>query len=365
MNSLNTFYFPATNIYSARQLPLFLLFQNIHLIQPVEKSPDLNERQVENALVAEKLLHIHTPCPLGEHRDRFLHLVHDIKHRKDDYAAQLSALTLASMSGKRTELHESKTNIVSEIFTPSEIRSSEDGELKKTESLWNNRLILAIAEILDQEEEEIARGMAILEDDEASLFQTMHGDDAPEEESPLTELSQLRKNLNTSDSNSQKIRTRAWLQLFQEFQPEAVDILLTTSQLSSDVFVEKFERKSTQLPLPIPSMVLPGIVAWNSESLAQIVQQFTEAHSDLLTGLATGFREIITNRSLTADLIDVQLTDISLRWGQAMDESYPETKHGRLHITGYVLPGISTFQILGKEIPGLQQHRNTILLVAE
>ncbi len=99
----------------------------------------------------------------------FLHLVEDIRNRKDDYAAQLSSLILASKSGSTAEIEDSEQSIMDSLVTPKDLQEKSLLAAKE-EKLWQARLVLAIGEILDQEEEEIARNLAMLDDDQAELL---------------------------------------------------------------------------------------------------------------------------------------------------------------------------------------------------
>ncbi len=101
MNSLETLYFPDTAIISTRQAPLALLFSKINLIQPVEDDNPAEENPMDSFMNSPlcRQLPLH---PLGEDKERFLFLINDIKNRKDDYAAQLSNVTLASLSEKKS-----------------------------------------------------------------------------------------------------------------------------------------------------------------------------------------------------------------------------------------------------------------------
>ncbi|MFN2353747.1 MAG: hypothetical protein ABR512_04380, partial [Desulfopila sp.] len=122
MKTLETLYFPDTAILSPRQEPLFLLFPNINIIQPVDKAPASAARDMD-IFMESHFCHdhikfhttFHTPHPLGEDRQRFLYLINDIQNRKDDYAAQLSHITLASMSEEKSKDDETEQQIVSSL----------------------------------------------------------------------------------------------------------------------------------------------------------------------------------------------------------------------------------------------------------
>jgi len=122
MNSLKTVLFPATVIHSIRQYPIFLLFSQINIIAPVESHEQEMPEESTDTFINSGLCQVDTPCPLGENLDRFLHLVADIRTRKDDYAAQLSSLTLAAMSSSHSSGEQSERAIINEFLTPKRLK---------------------------------------------------------------------------------------------------------------------------------------------------------------------------------------------------------------------------------------------------
>jgi hypothetical protein len=131
MDTLETLYFPDTVITTDGQSPLFLFFDLVHFLQPVEG--DESEQPtagLSDTFMDKGFCQVHTPAPLGTDRDRFLHLVHDIEKRKDDYAAQLSSLTIASMSAPQRNNEASKSAILSELLGESHDLEAEEKDRK-------------------------------------------------------------------------------------------------------------------------------------------------------------------------------------------------------------------------------------------
>jgi hypothetical protein len=116
MNSLKTLYYPGTAIISLRQYPIFLLFQNVLILSPVESDPIENGKESPDSFIKSGFCQVHTPHPLGKERNRFLRLVEDIKTRKDDYSAQLSSLTLAAMTAVAGQEEETERSITRSLF---------------------------------------------------------------------------------------------------------------------------------------------------------------------------------------------------------------------------------------------------------
>ena len=163
MNSLNSLYFPGTTLSSMGQYPLFLLFPTIHLLQVAEHNIHGNGGQATDSFMKAGLCQTHTPSPLGNDLERFTRLVSDIKNRKDDYASQLTTLTLSAMSNSSRKSGDSQQEIISSLLSNSQSFPDKEKEQKNL-NLWQARLVLAIGEIVDHEEEDIARQLAIIKD---------------------------------------------------------------------------------------------------------------------------------------------------------------------------------------------------------
>lgn len=366
MNSLNALYFPGTDLYSIRQYPIFLLFQKMHLIRPVEEDPAGLGKQSSDSFIKSGFCQVHTPCPLGENRDRFVHLVADISRRKDDYAAQLSSLILAGTSSLSAQDDDSERAIRSSIFTPDAekvkvVQEDKDGKL------WQARLVLAIAEILDREEEEIARNLAMLEDDQAELFKELHGDiDELEEENPFAELSRLESNLGAANSGNMKKRCNAWKTLFLEDDMGECEIFLTTSQDAGDLLLEAYEKKTNQPGLLAATLALPGLIGWNSAEAHQAVLAFRDKNSELLSGIHAHLADLMQKDTCTEqETGSTAVTALTEQWNGQLETIFPTEQFGRIPVKCYVFPGLPCATLIGTTQPENSAAKNGLLIVVD
>jgi hypothetical protein len=367
MNSLKTLYFPGTDIYSIRQYPVFLLFQKIHLIKPVEEDPKGSGKESTDSFIKSGFCQVHTPCPLDENRDRFLRLVEDIRNRKDDYAAQLSSLILASKSAPSAVDADSEQSIISSIFTPKDLQVK-SLQVEKEEKLWQARLVLAIGEILDQEEEEIARNLAILEDDQAGLFKELHGDiEAIEEDNPFAELSQLESNLSAANSGNSKKRFNGWKTLFLEDDTQNYDIFLTTSQDAGDYLLELYDKKTNQ-PAPIvAALELPGLIGWSSQEAFESVVTFSEKNNALLSEINGTLTDLSQKETFTEQETQSNnvLAAISEKWNKQLETVFPEKQYGRISAKYYLFPHVACSTLIGKTQSATANRKNGLLVVVD
>ncbi|MBW1749795.1 MAG: hypothetical protein JRJ37_03680, partial [Deltaproteobacteria bacterium] len=106
--------------------PLVQVFEQVVYLRPVENdapvAADLSP--LCRAMVDLNLVRFDCPAPLLDNLDRFVRLVHDLQHRRDDYAGQLSHLSLAGLgnSGKT----ETKTSIINTLLKQTGIQEEPD-----------------------------------------------------------------------------------------------------------------------------------------------------------------------------------------------------------------------------------------------
>ncbi|SHO52210.1 thioredoxin domain-containing protein [Desulfopila aestuarii] len=335
MNSLEAIYFPGTAIYSARQFPVFLLLEKAHLLRPVElpdtpgDSPDI--------FITSGLCQEYTPCPLGDNRDRFLRLIKDIRERKDDYAAQLSALTIASLSAKKSSIDDTTRGIISSLLGSHGVATSP--EVEQDDQLWQARLVLKIAEILDQEEEEVAVQMAMLEDQEQDLFKELQGElDDEEDESLLDELRQVQDRIARPTATTVKNRLNGWSKLYRAAVEPECRLWLTHLEEAADILLEKYEN-ATKLPAKgIAELELPANIGWSREDAVESMLNFRKTSAELRTEISA---------ALSKPNEDI-LHDLCHRWSQAVDAAFPSEQYGRTTLVIYQLPSTGCSSLLGK-----------------
>lgn len=366
MNPLNILFFPGTEIYSIRQYPIFLLFQKLHLIKPVEDGPAGSGDECSDSFIKLGFCQAHTPCPLGEHRDRFVHLIEDIRNRKDDYAAQLSSLVLAANSGRSAIDEDSERGIIASLLTPDD-QKAKALVADKESRLWQARLVLAIGEILDMEEEEIAANLAILEDDQAGLFRALHGEIAElEEDNPFAELNQLEKNTVAANTGNIKKRLNAWKALFLESDIPECELFFTTSRDAGDLLLELYEEKAGRPALPAATLELPGLIGWNSEEASQAAITFHEENRNLLSKIDKSLADLaqqdkFPNLEMQSDNVFAAMIE---EWNAQLEIVFPAQKFGRIPVKCYLFPGFACSAVIGKPQPENNNLRNGLLIIA-
>ncbi|MBC8207572.1 MAG: hypothetical protein H8E79_00160 [Desulfobulbaceae bacterium] len=347
MNILTTLYFPQTQLPVHHRLPLSLLFDQLHLLQPVEKAPDHAPVPDDDHFMESDFCQVHTPAPLGTDRDRFLHLVQDIRERKDDYTSQLSALTLAALSGKEQTQERSHNDILGAL------RQSHTRTPDSDETLWQARLVLKIGEILDTEEDELNLEIASLSEQKDRLFKELKGENSSPESSDddddlFTGILEQQEQISRPSGATLRNRFRAWQKLYQaEVIPDLPTIWTTRCQESAELILDAYENRSGRTALPLLQLELPARLPGHdtTERIAAFHNETANLHQTLRRKLheLTHREELILAE---ADVLLPEAREYQEQWRTALDTHFPGARYGRLSLTVHLLANISLEHLL-------------------
>jgi hypothetical protein len=368
MNSLDSLYFPETTIYSVRQYPLFLLFSPLHILRIAEDTLNIHAdgNQATDTFIQAGLCREHIPAPLGDDLDRFVHLLQDIKSRKDNYASQLSGLTLAAMSGLPDHLEDSEQQILASILGRDRSQQKKSGQNRK-ESLWQARLVLALGELLEREEEEIALQLASLQTEEAELFQELMGDEDPPLGDSLTkDLSLIRQNMNPPHPGNMEKRLRCWKELYSEDNIPSCDLLMATGKDFMELLFESYEKQKNNTAIHLGQVSLPALVHTETGEAVKIIHDFREF---ALKPLAD-FSRLITRLQETDRLekmidFDSVFSEFTPKWEKSLESRFPAEEFGRIPVAIYSFANTSIPELLHLKTGSSGKNKNVLLALAD
>lgn len=369
MNSPDALYFPTTALWSLRQYPFLLLLPKIHILSPVEDDEQGLQKE-KNSFIISGLCQEHTPCPLGADRSRFLKLVADIKARTDDYAAQLSALTLAGYTAPPSSGENSEHEIINAMFIPADLTAREK-DVKEQQELWRARLILAVGDQLDQEHEEIAFHMQAVENDEHDLFQELQGEDndRDDDEELYSILSNLTGELPRPNPNQVKNRFNAWKTLLSKTTALPNDIVLLTDRDNGDILLESYEKMAATSPLDWGAVELPSLLGPDDDAAMEKVSDFREKNREICNAFQKELTELQTLQATALELLKSnreQLQNITNQLTKELDSAFPAQKYGRRTLSIYLCPQSTARNLLLGEPPlHADNQTNTVLFIAE
>jgi hypothetical protein len=346
MNTLNSLYFPGTTIYSISQYPLFLLFPQIDLLSPAESNIHGEEPQTTDSFIEAGLCRPHTPYPLGKDLKRFTHLINDIKNRKDDYASQLSTLTLAAMSDPAGSKESSSQEILSSLLG-TETLSTKERDEKQTLQLWQARLFLAIGEIVDHEKEEISLQLAVAKYEEAEVFRELQGKADGQPDSKLIEkLASIRDTIIPAGQDNTKKRLQAWKQIYREDDIPETSLLLTDNRDAADLILESFDQNSGQTAVYLGQLSLPAAIGMKTKDVLSTVNNFRRDYIDILDT----FTDILVEFKACGKLEEQNTIDLSFShsWEELLQTQFPAEKFGRTPLSIYSFSGTSCSSLLNE-----------------
>lgn len=281
----------------------------------------------------------HTPIPLADDRDRFLRLVEDISHRKDEYAAQLSSLTIAEMSSPVSQKSgEQRYELISSLLSSD--NSGEPDAARHNVELWQARLVLAIAEILDREEEDLQQHLQILDSQELEMLRKLQGETDGAED-PFAQLEEIQAHLLLARPGEMKKRFTAWLTLLRH-QPLPPDTLwLASSRDSGDQVMIEFEKHHDAPAIPVLQLLIPSHIRISTSHLVDQISRFHNQSSDIHKALRSQLTDLARNDNYDptdANTLIPDGTDWAEQWQASLENFFPESSHGRKKLTIYLLP---------------------------
>ena len=328
--------FPDTIPAAQVLIPLVLVFGQVVYCQPVEND---DSEDITNTLcgemVEQSLCDLHAPAPLLENRARFLHLVRDLHQRRDDYAAQLTHVSLASIPTGSRPGAESRTSILSNLLSGHGIDSSRDE--KRENLLWQARLLLKLGEQHDADQQKIAEDLDNIHKSEQNLFARVSSQSG----SPFSLTGKLTS-LVSDTSGMQKLRLKAWARLFAfgSNSLEGSRFFVSTNPDAVDRLGEEYERISGILPSMLTTVLLPARYPDEKRYLEQLYQFLQDEATIVVTMLA-----LLDNPSTASEKHLKMFSEEGGEWSNLLDRYFPEQACGRCQLVLYDFSNVQIKQL--------------------
>ena len=281
----------------------------------------------------------HTPVALGKYRRQFLQLIEDINCRKEYYIDQLNALTIDSgatvpSAARPGQKHE----LVISLLTNHGIAAKDiEGQLE----LWQARLILCIAEILDSEEDDLQEEISYFNEEEIAVLRSLKKDAKSPEGYLLKEVEKFKKQLKKPRFGNITKRFGAWLYLMQQEPMPAVRLWLASTRTAADQVLQRYKSAGGRQAMPILKLALPATISASGKYVVERIEAFHHATTLIHRGMAADFHRIATTVPYVPDSPDSLLpygTDWEDQWETLLYDAFPAAQDGRTDITFYLLP---------------------------
>ncbi len=353
MNSYETLLFPDTDIFNEKRYPLLLFFTPLHFLQLVE--PEAGTKSAVNhesdLFLQHGLCQAHNPAPLGENRQQFLRLTDDIRKRKEHYVAQLKAMTKDSKTASTdTGTAGQQHGIVSSLLQEYGITYV---NTETNLELWQARLVLAIAEMLDADEdalrEQLAEQLAFYTEEEIAAFRFLQQTQGTKEEDPIDNLEKIEARLQEPRLSDAVKRFEAWLRLLKNQDLPPVKVWVASTRDSAEQIFNRYEAISSTSAIPVLKLALPAYIDASPKYVVRRIEEFQQATTAIHQGLVADFERIVRTIPYRRDAHESLLpygTDWAEQWEGMLDGYFPAARAGRKAITFYLLPEQPLAQML-------------------
>lgn len=347
MNYFETLFFPETNIFNEKIYPLLLFFTPLHFLQVVEHGLGSVTNSEVDLFLKTGLCQAHVPAPLGDNRGQFLQLTRDISKRKEQLVDRLRGLILDSspaLTGSKP--YEIKQGIVFSLLQEYGI---EHATTVPDLQIWQARLVLAIAEIHDCNEESLLEQLLFFNEDEIAAFRSLQDATHPNEEDLFTKLDIIKARLEKFRLGGITKRFDAWLRLLQNQSIPPVKVWLASSRDSADQIFNRCRSTSKPQAVPLLQLALPAQIAASDKYVIKQIEKFQQATMQIHQGLVADFERIVRTVPYVPDVLESLLPydiDWADRWESALHDYFPASNYGRNEITFYLLPDQSLSQLL-------------------
>lgn len=343
--------FPHTRL-AATLAPLTLLFCPA-LLRPVADGsgcslPDCPCQAIE-------------PPSLGEHLPRFLSLVADITSR--GAAEGMSRLLLEARAPRRFDDDETSRRLAVNIMATYSYSAqasdgaTADGAVRSDDLLWDERLLLTLAEFLDDQETGINDQWRQLDDRYCRMLAGLRGDGGsvpPSAVLPPAEVMEVMDDDPSGRSARPPVtrhiaaRLKAWSRLYGASDAKAITIWACLEEAADELFEMRAAKNGLGLPLPdggqagqsgqaveLGEIALPSRLAGDGGGDGQNRAGLAE--------MAGRLAELLARDKPNPD--DFQV--FSKAWRQKLDEYFPKISHGRLRF--YDLGNLPAGKVLGAQ----------------
>ena len=319
--------FPDTLPRDKVLFPLVQVLPRIVYYQPVEEQTAVDSCSPlgQSLITADRLL-LHIPAPLGQDRNRFLALIHDITQRGGDYMAQLAQLSLAGMTRGQRAM-ESRPSIISTLLGQSGI-TGQNQDITDL-ALWQARLVLKLAEQFEREQKELEKQLEKITCQQNGLVRELREEDNEDEIFSLTRS--LQGHIHQQDQLTW-LRCKAWTRLFclgsSRMEP---DLLITTHSDCLERLLEKY-------------VVLSGVAA--APPLRLLLPTYSRKKASAPVSEPPSKPLVSCTSLLDSGWSDTEGRAIQKRCQLDLDDRFPETTFDRVPLSLYHLTDISAAALL-------------------
>jgi len=243
MLPLTALYFPKTSPDSRQLSQELVFFDKIFHYLAAEAEESTTDKRDPGLCAG------YPPVPFHDDLDRFRQLIRELKGNEAEfYSGHLSTITAAH---EKNRDEQSVISLIQSIGGKSPAEPQKQTESR--EDLWHARLLLKLAEILYQEEQDLQKELAAIAMKEQELFEALKGE--PEIPFTLTPFQQMESPLPVRP----EILVKAWGKLFLADKLRGNYAMLVSDQSeATDLLFDANESLTRKRPVRLFRIPLPA-----------------------------------------------------------------------------------------------------------
>jgi len=277
--SLTALFSPETSPHPAELQPFRLLCDSLFFYTLPDKADQSGQEGPGTG---------YTPVRLSaEEQVRFQSLAMELKGHEAEFHGGL----LASLSAGYGDRDEASAGALASRLRSG--KKTSPPQKSEDEILWQAMLLLKLAEMFREEEQEIAQGFLAVSGKEAELFAAIRGEESETGEEDEEENKALQELAATAARGGPTINikrlARAWGRLFtRDAKAAEFPLLVTTHKELHDLLAETYEALLGRPPRQLVSLALPARIALPEEFRAATGAAREHFNRLLMTVAASG-----------------------------------------------------------------------------
>jgi hypothetical protein len=376
--------FPETEPSAYNIASLLFFFKSISFYLPTEA--DTADKSLVNLFG--NLCNAYVPAPLGADLTRFNRLLREMEISSPDELARLFSAAKAPLTtGQIRDRDETSTGSVFSALQ-SDTEKKITAEFK--ERLWQSRLILKLAEILDRRDREVTQGMARVALSEQRVFASLEGisDMDAEDLATLPDLEKLMQKRDTQHVTTgvtrgasallAPLRIKAWAELFlADASLQRPSVLVAANAACGSILLDGCEETSGMIPYIIFTLSLPIFPFPADERSAK--KSYMQARNNMRAAAGAQLEHFKNFFIETAELVSplarkkiTLLTEHADSWNRVAESMFSADRKTLRPLVFYHMPGISPTSLFQKlyhlgpaPSPKRKDHPSTILAILQ
>ena len=326
------------------------------------------------------------PAPLHEDLHRFNRLLREMETcTSDDLVRLFSATRIPVVKGQIRDKDEATCG---NVFTTLQRETDKQIFSAYKERLWQARLILKLAELLDRREKDVRHGLAQISASEQKILAALDGsnDIDPDEIDELSGFGVYRPSTRKKSDLAEftlglsallaPLRIKAWAELFlADTRPHRPLVLVAGNNDYGSVLLDGYENIWRRNPQKLFTLSLPSFYGRenNTSSLASFIRSRDKlglAARPILEYFEKILRETAHPVKPHLDSRVTVQTEYPKMWNDTLESTCPPASQDYKALDFYCLPGISSTSLLSRLFhleslsPALsKENQSTILAI--